>query len=285
MAKTYNDLYLEARRKLREAGVEAYALEARLLVAHAAERSVEALLRELRLYTSDAVARRAEELLARRLRGEPTAYITGSWEFYGLPMMVDPSVLIPRADTEVLVKTAVESLKGNTADARVLDLCAGSGCVGCAISHELPGVHVVMVDISADALSVCRKNVLLNSLSPRATCIEADVRRPPPMRIGSFNLIVSNPPYIPTAEIRELDSSVRDYEPVWALDGGEDGLDFYRAILDNWKALLRGGGRMMFEVGGRRQEADAAGRLSRRGMRRGHRRYPARCVWQNMSTY
>ncbi len=126
---TYNDLYLEARRKLRSAGIEAYALEARLLVACAAERSVEALLRELQLYTSDAVAERSEELLARRLQGEPTAYITGSWEFYGLPMAVDPSVLIPRTDTEVLVKTAVDSLKGKTVDARILDLCAGSGCV------------------------------------------------------------------------------------------------------------------------------------------------------------
>jgi release factor glutamine methyltransferase len=121
--------------------------------------------------------------------------------------------------------------------------------VGCAISHELPGARIVMVDISADALSVCRKNVLLNNLSPRVTCIEADVRLPPPMRIGSFNLIVSNPPYIPSAEVRELDPSVRDYEPIWALDGGADGLDFYRTILENWKGLLRGGGRMMFEVG------------------------------------
>ncbi len=249
MAKTYNDLYLAARRSLREAGVEAYGLEARLLVACAAEKSVETLLQELRLYTGDAVAEKSEELVARRLRGEPAAYITGSWEFYGMPMAVDPSVLIPRVDTEVLVKTAVDSLRGKKMDARILDLCSGSGCVGCAISRELPAARVVMVDISPAALSVARKNMLMNNLSARITCLEADVMMPPPMRIGSFDLIVSNPPYIPSAEIPELDISVRDYEPVWALDGGRDGLDFYRAILDGWKNILRPGGQLLFEVG------------------------------------
>ena len=249
MAVTYNDLYLTARRALRAAGVSAYALEARLLVAHAADRSVEALLRELQLYTSEAVAARAEALLARRLKGEPAAYITESWEFYGLPMVVDPTVLIPRMDTEVLVKTAVDALLGKKMDARILDLCAGSGCVGCAISHSLPATRVVMADISAAALAVCRKNVLLGNLANRVTCLETDAMQKPPMRVGSFDLIVSNPPYIPSREIVELDPSVRDYEPVWALDGGEDGLDFYRAILTHWKPLLRDGGQLMVEVG------------------------------------
>ena len=249
MAITYNDLYLTVRRALRDAGVEAYGLEARLLVASAAARSVETLLRELQLYTSDAVAQNAEELLRRRLEGEPAAYITGSWEFYGLPMVVNPAVLIPRMDTEVLVKTAVKALHGRKTDARILDLCAGSGCIGCALSRALPGARVLMIDLGPEVLSVCRRNIAMSSVSHRVTCLEADVMQTPPMRIGSFDLIVSNPPYIPTAELATLDPSVRDFEPIRALDGGEDGLDFYRAILAGWKSLLRDGGRLMFEVG------------------------------------
>jgi release factor glutamine methyltransferase len=249
MAKTYNDLYLNARHTLRGAGIEAYSLEARILVAHAAGRTPEALLQDLNFYTSDAVVELAESLLARRLKGEPAAYITGNWEFFGLPIVLDASVIIPRPDTETLVYAALRCLKGKAAEPRVLDLCAGSGCVGAAIAHELPDARVVMADISAPALSICRKNVMLNNLSPRVTCIEADALKPPPARIGSFDLIVSNPPYIPTGQLGSLDVSVREYEPVLALDGGADGMDFHRAITDGWKPLLRDGGCMLFEVG------------------------------------
>jgi release factor glutamine methyltransferase len=255
MAKTYNDLYLNARHTLRGAGIEAYSLEARILVAHAAGRTPEALLQDMNLYTSDAVAECAESLLARRLRGEPAAYITGNWEFFGLPIAVDPSVIIPRPDTETLVYAALRCLQGKTAEPRVLDLCAGSGCVGAAIAHEVPDARVVMADISAAALSVCRKNVLQNSLSPRVTCIEVDALKPPPARIGSFDLIVSNPPYIPTDQLCDLDVSVREYEPIPALDGGKDGMDFHRAIVDGWKPLLRDGGCMILEVGEGQAEA------------------------------
>jgi release factor glutamine methyltransferase len=164
-------------------------------------------------------------------------------------MEVTPDVLIPRVDTEVLVKTAVDSLMGRKMDARVLDLCCGSGCVGCAIAHEMPGTRIVMIDISPQALRVARRNVMLNNLNPRVSCIEADVMQNPPMMIGSFDIVVCNPPYIPSDKLITLDSSVRDHEPVWALDGGEDGLDFYKAILKNWKSIIRDGGMILFEVG------------------------------------
>ncbi|MDO4749957.1 MAG: peptide chain release factor N(5)-glutamine methyltransferase [Eubacteriales bacterium] len=249
MAKTYNDLYLHVRRSLRDAGVEAHALEARLLVAYAAEKRMETLLCELRLYTTDEIAERVEELLNRRLAGEPAAYITKSWEFFGLPFYVNPSVLIPRMDTELLVQTALECLQGRETGARILDLCAGSGCVGCALAHSLPSANVVLADISKEALIVCQKNIELNHLENRISCLETDALQPPSVQLGSFDLIVSNPPYIATEELRELDVSVRDYEPHLALDGGEDGLRFYRAILSNWLPLLRNGGHILFEVG------------------------------------
>lgn len=260
MPKTYNELYISTRAALKRAGVEAYSLEARLLVSHAVGKSKEAFLRDLRLYTSTENEQKINALLQRRLAGEPLAYLIGEWEFYGLPIKVTPDVLIPRMDTEVLVETAVNALVGRKMDARILDLCSGSGCIGCAISHELPAARLVMVDISDRALEVSKQNLRLNRQN-RTICLKADALAKPPMSIGTFDLIVSNPPYVPSFEILTLDSSVRDYEPLGALDGGEDGLMFYCAIVRNWKGVLRPGGQLMFEVG--ETQADAVSDLMR----------------------
>ncbi len=247
--KTYNDIYLSTRNLLRQSGIEACDLEARILVAGAAGKTVEHLLRDLKLYTTNEVENRALDYTARRLKGEPVAYITGSWQFYGIDLVVSPDVLIPRMDTEVLIDAAKEILTGNKMDARVLDLCCGSGCITCAIAHELPATRLVAVDLSASALEVCRRNVTDHKLNSRVLCIQADATSSPPLGIGSFDLIVSNPPYIASGEIQSLDRSVRDYEPIWALDGGEDGLRFYKAIIKYWKSILRPGGYLVFEVG------------------------------------
>lgn len=247
--KTYNELYLSARNVLRQYGVEGCSLEARLLVAQAAGKSTADLLRDMNLYTTPAVESKVTDYLARRLRGEPVAYITGSWEFYGLPMTVTPDVLIPRMDTELLVDTAKELLVGRKMDARILDLCCGSGCIACALGHELPASKLVAVDISASALEVCRKNLATNRISSRCLTLQADATSAPPLSIGTFDMIVSNPPYIASDEIMSLDGSVRDFEPIWALDGGKDGLRFYKGILKYWKSLLRPGGYILFEVG------------------------------------
>lgn len=247
--KTYNEIYLDARSILRQSGIEAYNLEARILVARAANKSISQLLRDINLYTTKEIENTVIDYTARRLRGEPVAYITGSWEFYGLPMNVTPDVLIPRMDTEVLVDTAKELLIGKKMDARIMDLCCGSGCISCALGHELPAARILAIDISASALEVCRSNVALNRLNSKIMCMQADACSSPPMGIGQFDMIVSNPPYIASSEILTLDTSVRDYEPIWALDGGEDGLKFYKAIIKYWKSLLRPGGYLLFEVG------------------------------------
>ena len=247
--KTYNDLYMQARNALREHGIEGYSLEARLLVATAAGKTAQELLRDLSLYTTPDMAKKVAALTERRIAGEPVAYITGAWEFYGLPMIITTDVLIPRMDTELLVDAAKELLNGRKMDARVLDLCCGSGCITCAVGHELPATRLVAVDISAKALEVCRKNIAANRLSSRAICMQADATNSPPLSMGQFDMIISNPPYIRSADMTKLDVSVRDYEPAWALDGGKDGLKFYKAIIKYWKALLRPGGYMLFEVG------------------------------------
>jgi len=247
--KTYNDLYLEIRRRIKEMGVSAYSLEARLIVAAAAGKTREGLMKSMPLYASPDVEVKALDMLKRRSGGEPLAYITGEWEFYGLPMVVTRDVLIPRIDTEVLAEMAVMALRGNKMDARVIDLCAGSGCIGCAIAKNLPATTVVLADISVEALNVAKQNITLNRLGPRVTCVQTDALTTPPVSMGSFDLMVCNPPYIPTADLEGLDSSVKDFEPVSALDGGKDGLDFYRGILKAWRGVVRSGGLVMFEVG------------------------------------
>lgn len=247
--RTYNDIYLSARNLLRQSGVEAFSLEAKLLVAGAAGKTTAQLLRDMSLYASNKIEDTVTEYIARRLRGEPVAYITGSWEFYGLPIVTTPDVLIPRMDTEKLVDTAKELLTGRKMNARILDLCCGSGCITCAIGHEMPATRLVAIDISANALEVCRRNITAQKLISRVICMQADALSSPPLGIGEFDMIVSNPPYIASEEIKTLDVSVKDFEPVWALDGGEDGLKFYKAIIKYWKSLLRQGGYLLFEVG------------------------------------
>ncbi len=247
--KTYNDIYLNTRTVLRQRGIEAFNQEARYIVAAAAGKSVAELLRDMNLYASNQIEEKVTDYTARRLRGEPVAYITGTWEFYGLPIITTPDVLIPRVDTEVLVDTAIELLMGKKMDARILDLCCGSGCITCAIGHEMPATRFVSIDISANALEICRRNAAANRVISRVICMQADVLATPPLGIGEFDMIVANPPYIATGEISKLDPSVKDYEPVWALDGGADGLKFYKGIIKYWKSLLRVGGHLIFEVG------------------------------------
>ena len=173
MPKTYNDLYLATRTALKNAGVEAYALEARLLVAYAVGKTKEEFVRDLRLYTSDENEQKIEALLQRRIAGEPLAYLIGEWEFHGLPIVVTPDVLIPRMDTEVLVDAALRVPVGRKMNARILDLCSGSGCIGCALAHELPAARVVMVDISDEALTVSKENLRRNHQN-RTICLKAD---------------------------------------------------------------------------------------------------------------
>lgn len=259
MPKTYNDIYFVVRNKLRESGVEAYGLEARTLLAAAAGKTTEQLLRDMYLYTSSEIETRTEEMLERRLKGEPLAYIAGSWEFYGLPFTVTPDVLIPRIDTEVLVACVVRAIRAFGMKGRVLDLCCGSGCIACAVASELPAARVVAADISLPALDIARKNIKDNKLASRIITIHADAKTWPPMSIGSFDVIASNPPYIASEDILTLDSSVRDHEPLGALDGGTDGLDFYRAIIKYWTITLRPNGMMMFEVG--EGQADAVKKM------------------------
>ena len=248
MIRDYNEVYLDARRRLKAAGIEAAGLEARLLLAFAADKSPEEFLRDIRMYPDEAFTLRAEELVRRRLAGEPAAYLTGSWSFYGLDLEINPNVLIPRADSELAVDAALSCL-ADAAEPRVLDLCTGSGCIGIAIAARIPACRVILADLDRRALLLAKRNAMLNHVSGRVLCAEADVHEGPSPRLGEFTLIVCNPPYIPTGELETLDPSVRDYEPRLALDGGEDGFDFYRSIFARWMRIIRPGGWLVLECG------------------------------------
>ncbi len=249
MAVTYNRLYMDTRQTLLEAGVRQASLEARELVCSVSQKTREQMINDYHIYVPADTEAAAAELLRRRLSGEPLAYLIGKWDFFGLELDITKDVLIPRADTEILAQRAIEYISSCRADARVLDLCTGSGCIGLAIAHETENCRVVLADISEEALKVARRNARRHDRAGRTSCVHADALGPAPISLGAFDLIVCNPPYIPKAEIETLDISVARHEPHLALDGGADGLTFYRRIASEWKHALRGAGRLMFECG------------------------------------
>ena len=248
MPITYNNLYLDIRQELRRAGITAATLEARELVCYGSGKTREELIRDGQLYVAPEVEGRIRKLVDRHLHGEPVAYLIGEWEFYGLPLDISEAVLIPRVDTEVLAAEAIGYVKDLGA-CRVLDLCAGSGCVGLAVAANAPKCRVLLGELSEGAVRICRQNIRRNQLGSQVSVMVLDAMANPPSAIGEFDCIVCNPPYIPRAEIEKLDLSVKNFEPYLALCGGEDGYDFYSFISQHWRKALRPGGRLYFEVG------------------------------------
>lgn len=248
MAITYNNLYMDIRRRLKLAGCPGAGLEARELVCCGSGKTREEFYRDAQLYVAPETEEAIQALVERHLNGEPVAYLIGEWEFYGLPLDVNESVLIPRVDTEVLAREAIEFIR-TQGKCRVLDLCAGSGCIGLALATNAPECRVLLGEISEPAVRICRQNIRRNGLTGQVSVMVMDALQPPPKTIGEFQCIVSNPPYIPRPEIEKLENSVKNFEPHLALCGGEDGYDFYTAIIRRWKKTLVTGGRLYFEVG------------------------------------
>lgn len=203
------------------------------------------------------------DLIDRRAAGEPLQYIVGNQEFMGLSFDVNESVLIPRQDTETLVELALEKAKEKRRSLSVLDMCCGSGAIAVSIAHFLPKAKVTACDISADALAVARRNAEKNGLSSRIDFRESDLflikKRKKIVRMKeTFDMILSNPPYIPTEVIETLQTEIKDHEPLTALDGGADGLDFYRRISEDASANLKKGGFLILEIGSDQAEAVSA---------------------------
>ena len=186
------------------------------------------------------------EMVHRRQSGEPVAYIIGNWEFMGLPFQVSPAVLIPRPDTETLVEAVIEWVQKKKIKPAVLDLCTGSGCIAISIAKYLQCSGVDAVDISPEAIAVAQENAKLNHVS--VGFWQGDLWEVLPAG-RQYDVIVSNPPYIDWNQLKELEHDVIDYEPKLALDGGEDGLVFYRRLAERTCEFLNVGGRAFWEIG------------------------------------
>ncbi|HZT24443.1 MAG TPA: peptide chain release factor N(5)-glutamine methyltransferase [Pseudolabrys sp.] len=250
----------------RFAGIEAPEADARLLLAHALRLNRTQLAaqwdRILEARETDAVS----ALAARRLRREPVARILGVKEFWSLPLVVTPAVLVPRPETETVVEAALDALgqDGTTMESlRILDIGTGSGALLLALLKELPKAIGLGTDISEAALDVARLNAERNGLKDRCTFIACDIAAGVQ---GWFDLIVSNPPYIGRNEIASLAPEVREFEPMEALDGGNDGLAAYRAIAPHALRLLTAGGRLFVELGAG-QESPVAALFTKAGLR------------------
>jgi len=238
---------------LAQRGSESARLDAELLTAHSLG------LRRLDLYLQFDRPLREDELepvralLRRRASGEPVAYLVGEREFYGRAFVVTPAVLIPRPDTETLVEAALGWARARAADGsglRIADVGTGSGCIGVTMAAELSGAHIVASDVSAEALEVARQNAARlgtpNLILARGAWTE------PLREHGPYDLLLSNPPYVTTAELEELATDVRNHEPRQALEGGEDGLDAYKALFSGIADVLRTPAYVGFEVDPRR---------------------------------
>ncbi len=241
------DVLREATEKLTASGISTPRLDAEVLLAH--------LLKQERLYLllhrddtiEEGIYARFCELLNRRVRHEPTAYLIGNREFMSLSFFVAPGILIPRPDTETLVEFVLETYHKES-DITILDLCTGSGAIAVSLGYYLPKSHVTGIDINPLCVATAQKNAEQNGVSQRVLFKLSDVLALP-QTYECYDCIVSNPPYIPTDVLKTLEPDVQDYEPRLALDGGDDGLLFYRHIVNMAPRFLKPGGWLALETG------------------------------------
>ena len=248
----YRTVYQTGIEQLERAGIAEAKLDARLLLEYACDTDHSTLFAHPDREVSDKELEAYRELLARREQREPVAYILGNWDFMGLTFRVNGDVLIPEQDSELLVEEAMRFCEDGM---KVLDLCTGSGCIGLSLLRFTNYTNLVATDISAKALDVARSNAESLGLSDRATFIETDLFPEIPDKDKRYDLILSNPPYIASSVIEGLAPEVRDYEPRLALDGDEDGLAFYRRIVQNAGDYLYSSGYLIMEIGYDQAEA------------------------------
>jgi release factor glutamine methyltransferase len=232
--------------------VDSPRLSAELLLSHVLSVQRIRLYADFERVPSEKQLRDFRELVQRAAEDEPIAYLTGSVHFFNLEFEVTRDVLIPRPDTETLVENVLQFARRTAGfeTPRVLDLCTGSGCIAAAIAHHNKNSTLVAVDISPAAIALAKRNIDKLALADRVTLLEGDLFEPLSQLVDQhpFDLIVANPPYIATAQIESLPRSVREYEPLQALDGGLDGLMLHRRILAAAPARLRAGGRILLEI-------------------------------------
>jgi release factor glutamine methyltransferase len=242
-----NALVADARRRFRAAGIaqEEAALDARVLAQHVLGWSAARLLTHGDEEASTQFQNQYESLVRRRATREPLAYVTGVREFWNIDIEVTSAVLIPRPETELLIETALEHFERDQ-PLRIADVCTGSGCVVIGLGREFPRASLVASDISASALAVAQRNISRYELESRVQCVKTDLLEGLPV---PFDLVVANPPYVPTADAAELPPEVRQFEPSRALFGGTDGMQIVTRLIAQAPAALRADGLLIFEFG------------------------------------
>jgi len=244
---------------LRDAGIDAPAVDAGVLLSFAVNKDKAFLYAHGEYELNAREWAEYIEYIGRRAKGEPLRYITGRQEFMSLDFIVAPGVFVPRRETELLVEAALEYFNASRENKtpRMLDIGAGSGCIAVSVAYYLPECRVFALDISAKALEIARLNAVKMGVADRVFFIESDLfaglhaKKPDFL----FDAVVSNPPYVRSADIDALQKEVRDFEPREALDGGADGLDFHRAIVKDAPMFLKAGGLLALETGYNQGEA------------------------------
>ncbi len=254
LQKTLGELRREATQRLRSHGNESAEADARILLAYATGLDAAKLLSADRDEASPVAVARFESAIARRISGEPVARVTGEREFWSLSFALGSETLVPRPETETIVEAALEQISDRLRALTVLDLGTGSGAILAALLTELPSARGVAIDRSEAALAIARANLKRFSLHDRVTYVCGDWAT---ALSGTFDLIVSNPPYVASAELALLSPEVREHDPPLALDGGPDGLDAYRAIVNQIADRMATNGVAVLELG-IGQEADVA---------------------------
>lgn len=236
---------------LTAAGIDNVRFEARLLLVQASGLTIEQLVARGSDEVPGNIAETARSLTARRVRREPMAYILGEREFWGLPFKVSPAVLVPRPDSETLIEAVLSLMPDRSRAWRILDLGLGSGCLLLTLLREYPQAHGVGLEASAEALAIAQENADALGVTGRARLVAGDWRRSGWVEAlgGPFDLVVSNPPYIASAEVPKLMPEVSSFEPRLALDGGAEGFDAYQLIIAASPRLVTAGGFMAVEAG------------------------------------
>lgn len=254
MTGTIGALIAAGAARLKEAGIESPMREARLLLGHAAGIGLSTLIGWPERAIADDAAEIYRSFIARRLEHEPVSRILGHREFWSLDFAVTAATLDPRPDTETLVEAVLAQLPDRQATLRLADFGTGTGCILLALLTELPQSHGIGIDRSAEAARVAAGNAASLGLAGRTGFVIGDWAE---SVAGGFDIVVSNPPYIPSAQIERLDAEVADYDPPTALDGGADGLDAYRRLAPEFARILKPGGLAAFEIG-QGQDKDVA---------------------------
>ena len=239
------------KQRLKEAGIDSYKIDYLVLICAALNKTKEEIIFKAdEIEINDDQLKIIDDFFIRRISREPVSHIIGNREFYGLDFFVSEDVLDPRADSETLVDEVIKIVKGRIDDTlNMLEIGVGSGCLAIAIAKNCPNIaSIIGVDISDKALRICAHNVVAHKMEDKIKLLKSDLFSSLNDK-NKFDVIISNPPYIKSSEIAQLQSEVKDFEPLLALDGGEDGLDFYREIASKAMNFLKISGFIALEIG------------------------------------